>query len=83
MDGWGYGGMGTGGWLLMMLLWVGLIVLVVWLVAGLFPRRGEPGTQPERPEETLDRRLVRGEIDIETYKQLRATLGERPTGERR
>ena len=29
---------------------------------------------PERPEEILDRRLARGEIDQATYEQLRATL---------
>jgi putative membrane protein len=79
MDGWGYGGMGAWGWVSMMVLWVALIVLAVWLVAQLFPRRDDPGRQierPERPEEILDRRLASGEIDTETYNQLRAALSE-------
>lgn len=86
MGGWGYGDMGAWGWVSMTVLWVAIIVLVVWVVARLFPRREDPTRPPERaerPEEILDGRLARGEIDTETYTQLRATLSERPPAGRR
>jgi len=69
------GGMGGGAWVLMTVVWVGLIAAVVWAVASLFP--GRPTSRediPERPEDILDRRLVRGEIDPATYDELRAKL---------
>lgn len=74
--GWG-GGAGVVGWLFMTVLWVALIVAIVWAVANLFPTRpGEAGpTQlAERPEDILDRRLARGEIDAPTYDELRSKL---------
>ncbi len=79
MDGW-YGGMGTGGWILMSLLWVLLIAAIVWAGAQLFSTRtGEPEPREERPEDILDRRLARGEIDPETYDALREKLlGRQP-----
>ncbi len=76
MDGWD--GMGVAGWLLMTVFWVALIAAIVWAVANLFPGRGssEPmsAERPERPEEILDRRLARGEIDSPTYDELRRKL---------
>ena len=69
------GGMSGGTWVLMTFFWVVLIAAVVWAVASLFP--GRPTSRedvPERPEEILDRRLVRGEIDATTYDELRAKL---------
>ena len=39
------GPMGVTGWLLMLLFWAGLIALVVWGIARLFPDRHEP-TEP-------------------------------------
>ena len=69
------GGMGAGSWLLMVVFWGLLIVGIVWAVASLFPARGSGSEDvPERPEEILDRRLVRGEIDSATYDELRAKL---------
>jgi len=73
MDGW-YGGMGAGGWIFMTLFWVALLVLIVWVGTRLFPTRGERGDELERPEDLLDRRLARGEIDPETYDTLREKL---------
>lgn len=77
----GYGGMGWGmGWggmIGMVLLWVVLIALIVWAVTRLLPaRRGGGYQQPgqETPEEILDRRFARGEIDLETYQAQRAAL---------
>lgn len=75
MDG-DWGGMGGAGWVLMTILWVVLLAAVVWALASLFPARVRRDAEavPERPEEILDRRLARGEIDQATYEQLRATL---------
>lgn len=75
MDGW-YGDMSVGGWLLMTLFWMALLGAIVWAVASLFPSRRvtADGLPAERPEEILDRRLARGEIDQETYDSLRARL---------
>jgi len=69
------GGMGGGWWLLMPVFWGLLIIGIVWAVASLFPARsaGREDVR-ERPEEILDRRLVRGEIDPATYDELRAKL---------
>ena len=74
MDGWD--GMGVAGWLLMTVFWVALLAAVVWAVANLFPARGtsDAAGTGERPEEILDRRLARGEIDPATYDELRAKL---------
>lgn len=74
MDGWD--GMGVAGWFLMTVFWVLLLAAVVWAVANLFPARGrsDPEALPERPDEILDRRLARGEIDPATYDELRAKL---------
>lgn len=69
------GGMGGAGWLLMTVFWVVLLAAVVWAVANLFPTRRDDSTAlPERPEDVLDRRLARGEIDSATYDELRGKL---------
>ena len=64
------------GWVMMALLWVGLVALIVWALTNLFPRRAGDGAShdAERPEEILDRRLARGEVDLTTYEELRAKL---------
>lgn len=73
MDGWD--GIGVAGWFLMTLFWVVLIAAIIWAVANLFPARGRSDAAgAERPEEILDRRLARGEIDPATYDELRAKL---------
>ncbi len=76
MNGWG-GGAGVVGWLFMTVFWVALIAAIVWAVANLFPTRaGDTSSAPlaERPEDILDRRLARGEIDAPTYDELRSKL---------
>ncbi len=76
MDGWD--GMGVAGWFLMTVFWVALIAAIIWAVANLFPGRGPSETtsaeRSERPEEILDQRLARGEIDASTYDELRTKL---------
>ena len=69
------GGMGGSAWVLMTVVWVVLIAAVVWAVANLFPARGAGRENvPERPEEILDQRFARGDIDSSTYDELRAKL---------
>ncbi len=76
MDG-RYYGMGGGWWILMVMFWVGLIAAIVWAGARLFARPGPVDRSEgagERPEEILERRLARGEIDVDTYEALREKL---------
>jgi len=82
MNGWN-GGMGTAGWIFMSLFWVLLVGVIIWATAQLFPgRRDSVATGPgpagpaEQPQQILDRRLASGEIDVETYEQLRETLAK-------
>jgi putative membrane protein len=75
MDGWD--GMGVAGWLLMAVFWAALLAAIVWAVASLLPARSSgsataAGSAP--PEDILDQRLARGEIDVSTYDELRAHL---------
>lgn len=76
MGGWN-NGMGAGGWVLMIFAWVALIALIVWAITRLFPTRAgdDSGKQvAETPDEILDRRLARGEIDTDEYARLRDAL---------
>jgi len=74
----GWGGLGVGGMIGMVVFWLVLIALIVWAVSRLLPGRqghrtaSQPGQ--ETPEETLDRRFARGEVDLETYQMQRAAL---------
>jgi len=74
----GWGGMGVGGMIGMVVFWLLLIALIVWAVSRLLPGRAgrQASSQPgqETPEEILDRRFARGEIDLETYQVQRAAL---------
>lgn len=79
----GYGwGMGVGGWIAMAVFWVGLIVLVVWLITRALPsgnardrdHRDAVRGRDEAPEQTLDRRFAAGEIDEAQYHAMCETL---------
>ena len=71
------GQMGVGGWVGMVAFWVVVVALVIWALARLFPsQRGGA----ERA--VLDRRLARGEIDVETYRLVRAELEHLEAAER-
>jgi putative membrane protein len=81
MMGWYGGGMGWGGWLAMGLFWLLLLAVIVFAVVRLLPGAAQhgPGDDPanrESPEEILDRRFARGEIDLDTYQQQRAALAQ-------
>jgi putative membrane protein len=71
-------GFGVVGWLLMLLLWGGLILLAVWLVSVLFPRNRHGAAFPTDGElsarEILDRRYARGELDREQYELMKRDL---------
>jgi putative membrane protein len=62
----------------MVVFWLLLIAAILWTVSRLLPGRqarqshSEPGQ--ETPEEILDRRFARGEVDVETYQMQRPAL---------
>ncbi|MHB1008625.1 MAG: SHOCT domain-containing protein [Propionibacteriaceae bacterium] len=62
----------------MIVIWLLLIAAIVWAVSRLLPgrqaRQGQSESGQETPEEILDRRFARGEIDVETYQVQRAAL---------
>jgi putative membrane protein len=77
----GMGGMGDMGsmlafgllWLLIIAAFAALLIVgAIWLW-----RRGQPAPTPAAPSprETLDRRYAAGEVERETYLQMRSDLG--------
>ncbi len=73
----GWYGMGAGwAWLGMGLFWLVLLGVILYTVVRLLPSGGSSrrDRDPESPEEILDRRFARGDIDIETYQAQRAAL---------
>ena len=73
--------MGGGAWLFMGLSLVALIAVIIWLLTRSRRDKGvgtaSPTPQlpaPETPLEILDKRLARGEVDLETYQAQRAAL---------
>jgi Predicted membrane protein (DUF2078). len=76
MMGWYGGGMGVLGMLAMGVFWLILLGLIIWLVVRLLPGSGSGTTRStgESALEILDRRLARGEIDLETWQAQRAAL---------
>ena len=49
------GPMGVTGWLVMAALWTGLIALVVWAIARLFPQGPSPAPPSEDSQESVAR----------------------------
>jgi putative membrane protein len=79
----GYGnGIGWGWPFLMGLFWLVLLGVIIYLVVRLLPSGGSGAGRPsgppatETPEDILDRRFARGEIDLETYQVQRAALAK-------
>lgn len=79
----GWGAMSPFGWVLMVALWVSVIAVVAWAVTRIFPgaSQGSGSSDPMRPraaeddpQALLDRRLASGEVDPETYDQIRQRL---------
>lgn len=88
---WGHH-MGFGGWSLLFngLLWIGFIVLGVWVIAKLFPGAGgnqrqqeatiehsrSPEPAPDTALQILQRRYARGELTKEEYETIRHDLSQ-------
>lgn len=80
MHGFGWGGYGWIGWILNLVVTLGLIVgvvlLVVWLVRRAGPRSTSPAATAFPPQggptalEILQARYARGEINREEYQQM-------------
>ncbi len=68
----GFGGMGWGGGLLMVLLWVAVLVLVIWAVRALLS--GMHGTARAGPLDLLKRRYAAGAITSAEYDQARRAI---------
>lgn len=84
MMGWYGAGMGFVGWLFMGLFWLVLLGVIIYAVVRLLPARHDGPARPngaETPEEILDRRFARGDIDVEQYHLQRDALA-RTRGER-
>ena len=64
----GFGGMGFGG-----ILWIVLIGVVIWAVVKAGTRTSTASTDSARA--VLDTRLARGELSVEEYRKLREVLG--------
>ena len=72
------GQMGIAGWVGMIAVWAVVVGALIWGVSRLFPARNVTEAHA-----ALDQRLVRGEIDAETYRLIRDELdGLRPAGTR-
>ena len=70
---WGAGGWWWG-WIMMASIWLGIVLLVVWVVRG--SDRRDP-SEPTEAERRLDERFASGEIDSEEYESRRAVLRHR------
>ena len=77
-DGWGWGHMFFGSFM-MLLFWGGLIILIVLAVRwiGSSPGRGGDGAAPEnRALGILEERYARGEIDKEEFEERKRLLSK-------
>jgi putative membrane protein len=76
MMGWYGSGTGWATWLSMGIFWLLLLVVIVGLVTWLLPsgRRPASPAASQPPEEILDARFARGEIDEQAYAAARAAL---------
>ena len=80
MMGWYHGGLGWGGWLLMaasMIAFWGLVTFAVVAVFRSTRRETDASGNVRRPQEILDERFARGEIEEPEY-QARARMLRTP-----
>ena len=77
-DGWGWGHMFFGSFM-MLLFWGGLVILIVlavrWMSAG-SPRGGDGPAPGNRALDILEERYARGEIDKEEFEERRRLLSK-------
>jgi len=72
--GW-HDGMGWGGGVMMIVVWVLAILGVVFLVRHMLNTgRGAPGSGSESPLDILKKRYARGEIDREAFERMKREL---------
>jgi len=73
-------GMYSGWWILgmgmMVLFLIAIILLVIWVMRGMFPQQKLSGH--DQALETLRQRYAAGEINVAEYEQARARLEEIP-----
>jgi putative membrane protein len=72
----GYGSGFEASWLVMGAFWVGLALMLGWLVARLLAAAQplEPAVVQQPALELLDQRFARGELDADAYRAQRALL---------
>jgi putative membrane protein len=77
---WGYGPDWAWMMLIMPIFWIGLLALIAWAVVRVVQRHGQEQDRQrgESPQEILDKRFARGEIDADAYHEARAHLAGRP-----
>lgn len=78
MMNWYHDGLGWGGWLVMAMAMIAFWALVVVAVVTLF-RTAPPA---RTPEQVLDERFARGELDVDEYRLRRAALHQPGSGRR-
>lgn len=72
MMGGGYGnGMMSGMWFFPLLFWILIIVGVVFIVRWLIERNSDSSPPAESALEVLQKRYARGEIDKDTFEQMK------------
>ena len=60
---------GWGGWLMMTIGMAGFLILVALLIVALLRSDGSAGSESSDPRDILKRRLARGDIDADEYRQ--------------
>ena len=66
---------GWGGWLMMLVGMAAVWVTIALVVVAVIRSDRRPGTESGSPREILERRLARGEIDVEEYQRRLDALG--------
>lgn len=66
--------LGWAGWITMTLGMAGFWVLVALLAFAILRSRRDPGASDPDPQQILERRLARGAIDVEEYRERLAAL---------
>lgn len=76
MMGWYHDGAGWGGWLVMAVAMIAFWAMVVFAVVVLFrgTTSGRQSTPRQDPQDILDQRFARGEIDEDEYHARSAAL---------
>jgi len=63
----------VGGWIIMLLIWVGIAILAIFAFRW-FLKRGE-GAEKQAPLEIAKERYAKGEITKEQFEQIKKDLG--------